>query len=157
MPNLSCTIGHRVYGLRLASDRVIPRLPVSRALECADVRVHFLSSPPEGISVTPQHSPFYVSRINGHEGRPFVTAWRIEGGAYIRLLISDGSTFLIDRDGREIWASTSKITQGISAEYVLGIVLGLALCCRGVVSLHASAVVIGDGAVAFAGVQGAGK
>ena len=63
----------------------------------------------------------------------------------------------IARDGREILVQPAGADLGDLCPYVLS--SGFAAICiqRGLLLLHASAVAIGDGAVAFAGPKGAGK
>jgi hypothetical protein len=70
----------------------------------------------------------------------------------------DGTQFWLDRSRENIWATWPEQVQleNISS-YLLGPVLGLLLRLRGVICLHASAVAIGDGCVAFVGAAGAGK
>ncbi len=152
-----CSACHAVFGLHLAADRPICGLIEESIEGDPDLRVDVLTAPPVGLTVAPGAEPFYTSHIRGHEGRPFVTAWRLEGGAYIRLLLSDGAIFVVDQFGRHVWGYAPDIPSPRVSEYLLGPVLGLALCCRGVISLHASVASWGDGAVAFAGPEGSGK
>jgi hypothetical protein len=66
--------------------------------------------------------------------------------------------FWLDRAGQNVWSvwpDTTSVEN--AATYLVGPVLGLLLRLRGVVCLHASAVAIGDRAVAFVGSEGAGK
>ena len=70
----------------------------------------------------------------------------------------DDTEFHLSRDGREIWATWAKSsTLADAAIYLLGPVLGFAQRLKGVLCLHASAVVVGDVAVALCGPAGAGK
>ena len=71
---------------------------------------------------------------------------------------SDGAQFWLDHQGTRVWATWNAplLLQDV-ATYLLGPVLGLLLRFRGVICLHASAVVLDDCAVAFVGSEGAGK
>jgi hypothetical protein len=100
----------------------------------------------------------YTSRHLDDLGQPLVRVHRVRGGDYFRLTYADGVAFLIDRAGSRIW-STWPATLSIedTAIYLLGPILGFALRLRGVTCLHASAIAIGDEAIAFLGPGGAGK
>lgn len=70
----------------------------------------------------------------------------------------DGTEFVLDHDATNIqasWADESTLED--TATYLLGPVLGFALRLRGVLALHASAVLINDRAVVLVGPSGAGK
>jgi hypothetical protein len=70
----------------------------------------------------------------------------------------DGTQFWLDPAGAELWAKWPESSSlEDAATYLLGPVLGYLLRLRGVTCLHASAVALGDGAVAFVGSEGAGK
>src|SRR5512141_2465272 len=71
---------------------------------------------------------------------------------------ADGTEFVVDAAARAIraaWADASSIED--TATYLLGPVLGFALRLRGVLALHASAVLINGRAVTLLGPSGAGK
>lgn len=152
-------IHHIVYGLVLASDEVLPGLPIAdREDRIPDVRIHIkASSSPVSCACTDAHS-FYVSDLTDENGIPTLRARFLAGGDYLALTYCDGARFAIDRRGHEVFAEwpDSMALEDI-APYLLGPVLGLVLRLRGTVPLHASAVAIGDCAVAFAGPAGAGK
>lgn len=100
---------------------------------------------------------WYVS--DGHEEpRPALRVWGLGGGAYFRLLYADGTEFLVDRRGCEVWATwPDSSTLEDTATYLLGPVLGFVLRLRGITCLHASAVAVGDRAIALVGPANAGK
>ncbi len=79
-------------------------------------------------------------------------------GAHFGFFYSDGVRFAVEREGREIWGDWP---DGYSLEdactYLIGPVIAFALRLRGVVSLHASAISVGDQSIALMGVPGAGK
>jgi hypothetical protein len=82
----------------------------------------------------------------------------IPGGNYFGFFYSDGARFAIERKGREVWADwPENYTLEDACTYLLGPVMGFVLRLRGITSLHASAVVVGDFAVALVGCPGAGK
>ena len=91
-------------------------------------------------------------------GAPALTIWAL-GTDMLRLEYSDGTKFWVLRSGREAWATWPEppLTIEDTATYFLGPVLGLVLRLRGVTCLHASAVAMGQRAVAFVGDAGAGK
>jgi hypothetical protein len=64
----------------------------------------------------------------------------------------------VERQGRAIWADwPENYTLEDACTYLLGPVMGFVLRLRGTTCLHASAVVLGDEAIAFVGLAGAGK
>jgi hypothetical protein len=71
----------------------------------------------------------------------------------------DGTEFLIDASGRSIalLSAPAAYTHDDVAAYALGPVIAVALHLQGAVLLHASAVVMNDKAVLFAGPTGSGK
>lgn len=79
-------------------------------------------------------------------------------GEFFRIHYKDGTEFCVDRLGSSIWAVwPDQLSIEDTATYLLGPILSLLLRLRGTISLHASAVRIGDVAVALVGPQGAGK
>jgi hypothetical protein len=81
------------------------------------------------------------------------------GGKYFVFYYSDGPRFAVDRKGQEIWADwpDQNYTVEDATTYLIGPVIGLVLRLRRALLLHASAVAIGDQAVALMGGPGAGK
>ncbi|HLZ11432.1 MAG TPA: hypothetical protein VKP58_02490 [Candidatus Acidoferrum sp.] len=80
------------------------------------------------------------------------------GGAFYRLLYGDGTEFVVDANGERVWGNCPEpLTIEDLATYLLGPVMGFVLRKRGVTPLHASAVCLGDVAVAICGDAGAGK
>jgi hypothetical protein len=83
---------------------------------------------------------------------------RQQGGKYLRLNYSDGTVFVINGEYDTIWATWPEpATVEDTATYLLGPVLAYLLRLRGNTCLHASAVAIGNRAIALAGPSGAGK
>jgi hypothetical protein len=148
---------HTVFGLLLQSDLRIPGLiPEPASGKSPDVEVHLGVSP-----VATEKAPeelLYASAYTAETGEPALRIRRIANGAFLRLDYFDGTRFWLDPVGTSVWAAWPA-TQSLEdvATYLLGPVLGLLLRLRGVPCLHASAVVFGDSAVAFAGSEGRGK
>jgi len=82
----------------------------------------------------------------------------LPGGDYWGLFYGDGARFAIERFGREVWADwPDGYTLEDACTYLVGPVMGFVLRLRGTVCLHASAVAVGDRAIALTGLAGAGK
>ena len=146
------------YGLLLASSEPIPGLKLEAAADAADVTVH-LGTMPAGLdnsSATPEI--FYRQHGPTPETLPNLTASLIASGAYIRLRYVDGTEFLLDRAGCNIWATWPEpLTLEDTTTYLLGPVMAFVLRLRGIVCLHASAVAVEGRALALLGPGGAGK
>lgn len=127
--------------------------------ESPDVAVHLCSSPFAGGKETAQLEELvYASAYADERGAPALRVWRIGTDKYLRLDYYDGVQFWLDRAGQNVWSVWPDTTSlENAATYLVGPVLGLLLRLRGIVCLHASAVAIGDRAVAFVGSEGAGK
>jgi hypothetical protein len=148
-----------LYGLRLASNVAIPGLSVlPNADGIADIQVRLNQSPsPLSATVSPSEI-FYVSRITDANGVPVLRAAMLAGGTHLALLYCDGTRFTLDRNGHEVFADwPDELTLEDASSYLVGPVLGLVLRLRGIFPLHASAVSIGDHAIALMGPAGAGK
>ncbi|MBS1790772.1 MAG: serine/threonine protein kinase [Acidobacteria bacterium] len=101
---------------------------------------------------------FYSTPYEDDHGEPVLRVWNVAGSEYIRLLYADNTEFILDRRGTQIWVTWPQSqTLEDAATYLLGPVLGLVLRLRGVTCLHASAVVLGERAIALVGASGAGK
>lgn len=83
---------------------------------------------------------------------------RVDASGALVLDYADGTRFAVDAAGAEVWADwADEATLEDTATYLLGPVAALLLRLRGCVPLHASALLLGGAAVAFAGTSGAGK
>ena len=101
---------------------------------------------------------WYISRYLDEHGEPVLKIWEIAGGTYFLACYSDGTQFLVNQPGTQIWAIwPSSATLDDTATYLLGPILGFVMRLRGIVSLHASAVPVGDQAFVMIGHPGAGK
>ena len=149
------TIGalHGAAGLVIAADVPIPGLPVTTANRAPDLFIHLDSPPPwHDLPV----AEFYRSDSVNAERRPMVTVGRTSCG--FRFQYADGTVVWIDNDATRAWCrSAAGATLDDTAVYLTGPVLGFILRQRGYVALHASAVQIGDAALAIVGPHGAGK
>ena len=150
---------YSLFGLRLLSNRAIPgftSLPIEPPY---DVTV-LLGDFPEWLnrSVPPDREALYVSSDTGENGLPSSRVWPLEGGDYFRILYDDGTDCIVDREGTRIWIWWQE-QFGLAdvVPYLQGQLLGLAQRLRGVTCLHASAILIGDRAIAVTGVAGSGK
>ena len=150
---------YSILGLSLACSRPLPRLaaeptPGADALEVelGNVPFDLPGRSTEGWELV------FVSRHPDPEGESSLRIWRRAQRGLYRFLYSDGSEFFVDREGRRLWARwVEPNTLEDVASYLLGPILGFVLRLRGVITLHASAVVIDGQAVALAGPAGVGK
>jgi len=169
------TFVYSLFGLQIRSNLPIPKIsstqvepssfdqPVpehaAQDVETQDVEIHLGVAPrktEQGSGVPDRLA--YASEYKDNSGEPAIKLWKINDGQFLRLEYFDGSHFWLDREGTQIWATwPATLTLEDAATYLLGPVLGLLLRLRGVTCLHASAVSLGDSAVAFAGSEGAGK
>jgi hypothetical protein len=162
---------YALFGLRVHSNFPIPELPVvaasvSDSPQAAppDFTIHWQQRPKtSGTSISGGDEVeggdlTYESAYMDEAGAPALKIWAA-GKELLRLEYSDGTKFWVARSGKEAWAMWPEpsLTIEDTATYFLGPVLGLVLRLRGVTCLHASAVAIGNKAVAFVGDAGAGK
>jgi hypothetical protein len=135
------TFAYGAGGLTLVADRGLHGLPPA-ASAVADIRV-FVDARP---SWAPPNTPYYSS--------PSLQVTRASEG-YV-FAFADGASFWIDRAGETIWMTFATTIED-ACTYLAGPVLSFAFRLRGEFSLHASAIVVGNRALAFAGSHAAGK
>jgi hypothetical protein len=148
-----------VYGVRIATNLPLPgfaaRIPPENVdLEIRLKREHSLLTrlPDSGGGF------FYTSSTCDDDGKPSLKVCTLDGGNYFGFFYCDGARFAVERHGREVWADwPDNYTLEDACTYLIGPVIAFALRLRGVISLHASAIAVGDHAVALFGVAGAGK
>jgi hypothetical protein len=100
----------------------------------------------------------YITDYTDDCGKPSLIFSKLQGGKFYRFCYADKTEFVVDDAGREIWAAWPEpLTLEDTATYLLGPVMGFVLLLRGLVCLHASAIAVGDEAIALIGPAGAGK
>jgi hypothetical protein len=149
---------HAAYGVTLACDHAIPGLAVLPREAAADVMVKLGRLPP---TLEPAElmraEPRYVSSYLDADGTPVLKLWKADP-RYFLLRYCEGIQFAVDEAGTEIWGNgPEKLSLDHTALYLRGPVMSFVLGLRGLVCLHASAVVIDGRAVGFAGPPSAGK
>lgn len=151
-------LAYSSFGLLLRSNLPIPELVPVKALSSDPiVNIHMNESPPQKCSSQPK-TLSYTSEYTDPTGQPALRIWKTLDGQFLYLAYFDGTEFWMDRKGTELWAQwPDNLTIQDTATYLLGPVLGLLLRLRGVTCLHASAISVGDRAIAFVGSEGAGK
>ena len=149
---------HVAYGLCLTANLPIPGLPLRPDVQTTDVQI-WLGEP----AVFPIQNANSLEFIYTSPDRvgwesPCLRVAVDPSGEYFAFLYHDGARFAVDRHGREVWGDWP---QGYTVEdactYLLGPVMGLVLRLRGIHCLHASGIVLDNGAIALAGPPGAGK
>jgi hypothetical protein len=151
---------HTLFALTVRSNVPIPGLlHVEAPAGPVDAEIYLETSPRAISETTPAPEELtYVSVYTDGSGSPGLRIWKTADGNYLHLLYYDGTQFWLQRQGREVWAvwpEASSLEDACS--YLLGPVLGILLRLRGVTCLHASAVALNGEALAFVGMEGAGK
>lgn len=148
-----------IYGLGITANKTIPGVP-SSPIESIDVNIHFGSVPawihePE----SPQSQLSYTAEYADNSGQPVLRVFRLLDGKYHHFRYADDTEFVVDHAGTEIWAAwVDPLTIEDTATYLLGPIMGFVMLLRGIVCLHASAIVVGpEEAVAIVGPAGSGK
>lgn len=152
---ISCS----VYGLGLRVNTFIAGLAGLPVPEHIDVTMTLGWLPPELAQISPGDvEEYYVNPWLDEHGKPTNVIFRLLEGRYFRINYSDGTVIVVDAAGANVWATwpdTSTIED--TATYLLDSTLGFVLLLRGATCLHASAVGIGNQALALVGPSGAGK
>lgn len=154
-------IHYSVYGLEIRANLPIPGIlpkpaPSPRAV---DVEVRLGATPePLGEHAQASEKLWYRGSEEDDSGEPVLRIWKDTNRGLFRLQYSDGVQFWVDPAGQNLWGTWPETACLEDATaYLLGPVLGFLMRVRGIVCLHASAVAVGDTAVAFLGAEGAGK
>ena len=143
------------YGLAVESNVALPGVAADSSVAAADVILRLVESDRLQIAAVPGEHAWYVSPDRDAQDVPWLTVWRGHG---FRFVYSEGAEFRVGLDGSAVDGSwRGPLTLADAASYVLGPVLAFALRLRGVVPLHAGAVVADGAALLFAGPAGAGK
>ncbi|MGI8704728.1 MAG: hypothetical protein ACR2JJ_02850 [Sphingomicrobium sp.] len=141
------------FGVHLESDRAVPGLAPAASRGASDVWL-WLGVAPAWLAELEASAKFVTGLGPDHSGG--ITLETL--GEFFRLRFKDGTEFFFDRLGTQIWATWPEpLTLEDTATYLLGPVFSLVLRFRGTISLHASAIRIGDVAIALVGPQGSGK
>lgn len=149
---------YRVCGLHVASSLALPGVPEVAGGEVVDVTVHPRTLPPGAAGWTEAVvRPIHVGERTAG-GAPVVIADRPAGDETLRLRYAEGMRVHIAPRGDEVWCDwRAPMTDADAVTFLLGPVLGVVLRRKGLVALHASAVVIDGAAALFLGPGGSGK
>jgi hypothetical protein len=155
MTNRGASVLGRVSGLVIQADAPVAGLRPLDVPEPPDVFVRMRGTIGQP-SVHETSSAWYVSPYRDERGIPLLTI-RTAGSGYL-LCYAEGTRFLVSASGGEVDAWWEEpLTDVDTADYLLGGVLAFIARLRGRVPVHASAVVIQEQAILFAGAAGAGK
>lgn len=145
-----------IYDLAISANKTIPGVPPS-STDSIDVRISF-GSLPAWVHELESRELSYTSDYTDNSGAPLLHVYGLLDGSYHHFRYADHTEFLIDNAGTEIWCCWQEpLTIEDAATYLLGPILGFVMLLRGVVCLHASAVVINSEAIALVGPAGSGK
>jgi len=149
-----CTI----YGLGVVANKTIPGVP-SSSTAADDLRISFGSLPSWLNELRPtQIETSFVADYKDEVGEPLLRVFSLTEGKYFRFAYADKTDFVLNRAGTEIWVAwPASLTLEDACTYLLGPIMGFVMLLRGVVCLHASAVAVGDQAIALLGPAGSGK
>jgi hypothetical protein len=151
---------HILFGLKVRSNLPVPGLAsLESNCDASDVEIHLGGSPNPGReALGDSETPTYTSTYTDEAGNPALRIWKTADGGFLRLAYYDGTQFWLEREGKSLWAIWPEtLTLEDTVSYLLGPVFGLLLRLRGVTCLHASAVSMESGCLAFVGAEGAGK
>ncbi len=148
---------YSVCGLGLQANVPLAGLKGLPAPRHVDLRVT-LGSMPADLDGIPANAACEYFTERDEQGRPTLRVSRLIAGRYYRLAYSAGITVVVDSSGDEVWTTWADgATEEEAVSYLLGSALGFVLRLRGVTCLHASAIAIGDRAIALVGPSGSGK
>ena len=147
-----------IYGIGVLANREIPGVPTSQT-SSVDLQITFGSLPePTGNTNLTNIEPFFVADYTDECGEPLLKFFHLEDGNYHRFCYADQTEFVVNNDGSRVWCKwVEPLTLEDAATYLLGPVMGFVLLLRGIVCLHASAITVGDSAIALVGPAGSGK
>ena len=147
-----------IYGLGISANKPIPGVP-SSTVNSVDLSISLGALPTWVRELESSQSQLsYTAEYTDTCGQPVLQVFRLSGGKYHYFRYADNTEFLVDHTGSEIWADWSpSLTIEDTATYLLGPVMGFVMLLRGIISLHASAVVLDSEAVALVGPAGSGK
>ena len=133
----------------------LPGLPLLPDATAFDVQIRFEEQGSPSSS-TPDEILYTSSDLG--QRQPNLQVGTLHRGQYFGFFYGDGARFAVERRGREVWADwPENYSLEDACTYLLGPVMGFVLRLRGTVCLHASAVAVGDRAIALVGLPGVGK
>ncbi len=149
---------YRIYGLRLRSNVSLPGFVATAPADSVDTEVWFGLKPPVCDEITlSRYDRWYASPYLHEDGRPNLEVTRFEAG-FFHARYGDGTEFWIEETGKAVWCTwPAELTLEDTAIYFEGPILGFVLRLHGITCLHASAIAVGEEAVALVGPAGAGK
>lgn len=147
-------VTRELYGMLVQSELPLGGLAPSLTTPGTEPLVRIRVGRAEGVESLPE-MPIFVSETKG-ERQPALVA--VRRGEWFELRYAEGALFHVSADGLRVWCSwQAPLTADDAASFLLGPVLGLVLRLRGVLAIHASAVVANGVAWGFVGEGGAGK
>lgn len=142
----------------MRADRPIPHAVAMPTRGDPHVTVTFGSLPTWLDELRTEQRTLWLGGASDIGGASGLRGWILREGAFFQIEYDDGTMFVLDRAGQEVWVSwPAPLTLEDATTYLLGPVLGFLLRLRGLVCLHASAFVVGREAVALVGGAGHGK
>jgi hypothetical protein len=148
---------YSAFGLNLASTDAIGGLVPHPASAVTHVRIWFDTPGARFETERVSIDPWYVSETDCR-AVPALRVWKIADGRFYKWLYGDGTEFIVDGSGTQIWATwPASSTLEDTSTYLLGPILAFALRLRGITCLHGSAVSVDDRALIFVGPPRAGK
>jgi hypothetical protein len=153
------SLSYSVFGLSIQANQPIPGLEAGEPQVAPDLQILLGICPDERSQTTISAARLaYVSSITTDAGEPALKMWELADDGLLHGAYHDGTKFWMDRAGTRLWVTwPGSASVETTALYLLGPVLALVLRYRGVVCLHASAVVVNGRAIVFAGAEEAGK
>ncbi|NJL81867.1 MAG: hypothetical protein HC890_00665 [Chloroflexaceae bacterium] len=150
-----------IYGLHLQANCPIPGTVLRSDLATGAADICVTCGPFPGWLqeyCRGERTPYYTSPWLDEAGQPLLTVTIVAGGAYFHIGYEKGIEFVCDRQGMALWGDwCPSLTLEDAALYLLGPVMGFLVRRRGRICLHASAVAVGDRALALVGPSGSGK
>ena len=144
--------------MRLTSNRAVSGLAPQSESKTTDVRIRLRETAPFSPSLEQSDGYFYSSPVCGGLERPNLCIKVDPSLEYFAFFYRDGARFTVRRDGSEVWADWPEdYAIEDACTYLLGPIMGFVLRLRGITCLHASAISLGDCAIALAGSPGVGK
>jgi hypothetical protein len=156
---------YQIYGLNLTANVDLPgpanvstpQIGISSIKVMLGHLPAWLTQLPQDLGISPNWYT-YPKQSDDEEVFHSLQVWQVNQAQYFYCLYQDGTTFVLNRQGTQIWATwPDDLTLEDTATYLLGPILGFVLRLRGTVCLHASAIAVNGQAIAFMGAAGAGK